>query len=123
MDACSSWATAKKSLTNFVIDSLNEVELAKGLSLPPETKGISKFKAFLKASNVKTRRINDEESGLAQGARGGCGRRPRRPDRLGLFLVQMVNDCPHHSWARRSSLYLSLCHENGYANGAWHKHS
>ncbi len=42
-----------QSLTKLVIDSLNEVELAKGLSLPPETKGISKFEAYLNANKVK----------------------------------------------------------------------
>jgi hypothetical protein len=42
-----------QSLTKLIIDSLNEVELVKGLLLPPETKGISKFEAFLKANNMK----------------------------------------------------------------------
>ena len=42
-----------QSLTKVLIDSLNEAELGKGLSLPEEAKGISKFKAFLEAKNVK----------------------------------------------------------------------
>ncbi len=42
-----------QSLTKLIIDSLNEAELAKGISLPPDAKGISKFEAFLQANNVK----------------------------------------------------------------------
>jgi hypothetical protein len=42
-----------QSLTKLLVDSLNEAILAKELSLPPETKGISKLEAFLKVKNVK----------------------------------------------------------------------
>jgi hypothetical protein len=42
-----------QSLTKLIVDSLNEALLAKGLSLAPESKGISKFEAFLTAKNIR----------------------------------------------------------------------
>jgi hypothetical protein len=42
-----------QSLTKLIVDSLNEAMLAKDLSLPPETKGISKFESFLNAKKAK----------------------------------------------------------------------
>lgn len=42
-----------QSLTKLIIDSLNESELVKGLSLPAETMGISKLDAFLTENKVK----------------------------------------------------------------------
>ncbi len=42
-----------QSLTKLIVDSLNEAKLAEGLSLPANTKGISKFEAFLNGKNFQ----------------------------------------------------------------------
>lgn len=41
-----------QSLTKLVIDSLNEAELVKGLTVPSETKGIGKLQLFLEDRKV-----------------------------------------------------------------------
>jgi hypothetical protein len=41
------------SLTKIFVDSLNEAELAKGLTLPRDAKGIDKLEAFLDSQHVK----------------------------------------------------------------------
>jgi hypothetical protein len=41
-----------QSLTKLIIDSLNEAEIEKGLTVPPSTKGIGKLELFLADKNV-----------------------------------------------------------------------
>jgi hypothetical protein len=41
------------SLTKLIVDSLNEEELAKGLSLRPNSKGITKLEGFLKSRGLE----------------------------------------------------------------------
>jgi hypothetical protein len=49
-----------QSLTKLMVDSLNEAKLAEGLSLPVNTKGISKFEAFLNGNNFKETALHIE---------------------------------------------------------------